>query len=970
MRPPDAKWLDLSLDQRGWRLHDYGKLQYVVHEMETPTTQYPSVLFFIGRKQKTALLRTIYPGNNLARRSGMGIARLHVRLGTGGSRFPLLLGDSDSCRKLVGLKDPRHESSSDHRLTWSQIRKPNGTEILNHVYTSLIFPLTDVLCLFADDMGGLRKVQTLILDWVNTGPEPKLAMRPRILVVVNEDSLDPTEPLEDICGPQMVERISPMFSAISLVRLTNRDEISAHKICQPLQTALFFETEAARNHRINRKLLFSALHLEALFRRAIHHIVNQPDNPLDLIQLSRIGFPSPTQMQSPIRDFIGACIRLNVQPSAISKNIAAALLMDANPPHMHLFDPSTIFHELYSDVCQEACEESHLAAEMNLRESVLLQFCNFVKLLEHGTSSRFIRREILMETNLEWTALKTSYCLLCLSSSSLTEPLVCGHVACQKCIRNFGIPQSSHNFSISECEICRAKFEQRFRLKPFTAEPCIFIADGGGVKGLFTLKSILNLQRMLGDDDYPFQDHFDFAMGTSAGGIIALSLFAIGCQPKESRQMFLDFATKVFPSKNGATETTISQIRAHVSRVLKDRLYDPVVLEECLKKVFGRRRLFGVSEVQDLPGTKVAVTVSIVASPGLRIFSNVGVNFDNAELGFHHSRPEDPANEVLMWEAATCTSAAPGYFPPKYLPEYGALQDGGVEANCPVTPAVLMSKQIWPSTKPHLVLSFGTGRFPRPLSSQKARFRGIFKDGFPARLYRVLLNSTPLDAQKAWEEYVRSLPPCERARYFRINPIFIENEPELDDIDDAQFLERFTPCAINEQNIAEALWASSFYLELDDRPNHYRRPIHCHASIRSKIRNPLAVIQSIGRLYPYASFILVFTDGSCVNLGYVRDGWCGVTGIYLKRVHFDLDSATEESSLKIAFDVLKSQEINGSGRSLQWVQDQQLIDMPFGRPDHQENYALRVSCLRDPICGKGHVRQISQEIAAKRMCRW
>ena len=112
--------------------------------------------------------------------------------------------------------------------------------------------------------------------------------------------------------------------------------------------------------------------------------------------------------------------------------------------------------------------------------------------------------------------------------------------------------------------------------------------------------------------------------------------------------MFLDFATKVFPSKNGATETTISQIRAHVSRVLKDRLYDPVVLEECLKKVFGRRRLFGVSEVQDLPGTKVAVTVSIVASPGLRIFSNVGVNFDNAELGMYWLWRNKVENSVEM----------------------------------------------------------------------------------------------------------------------------------------------------------------------------------------------------------------------------------------------------------------------------------------------------------------------------------
>jgi hypothetical protein len=76
---------------------------------------------------------------------------------------------------------------------------------------------------------------------------------------------------------------------------------------------------------------------------------------------------------------------------------------------------------------------------------------------------------------------------------------------------------------------------------------------------------------------------------------------------------------------------------------------------------------------------------------------------------------------------AWATSAAPSYFPAKFIRGLGFLQDGGAgKHNNPIDPAEWESKAIW-EIGPDIVVSIGTGyaRPPdtSPIVSERLRFR-------------------------------------------------------------------------------------------------------------------------------------------------------------------------------------------------------------------------------------------------------
>jgi patatin-like phospholipase/acyl hydrolase len=66
---------------------------------------------------------------------------------------------------------------------------------------------------------------------------------------------------------------------------------------------------------------------------------------------------------------------------------------------------------------------------------------------------------------------------------------------------------------------------------------------------------------------------------------------------------------------------------------------------------------------------------------------------------------------ILTLCSARATSAAPSFFRPANVAQYGAFQDGGLRYNNPVNLAIWESRQIWPThNSPDFVLSLGTGQ--------------------------------------------------------------------------------------------------------------------------------------------------------------------------------------------------------------------------------------------------------------------
>lgn len=71
-------------------------------------------------------------------------------------------------------------------------------------------------------------------------------------------------------------------------------------------------------------------------------------------------------------------------------------------------------------------------------------------------------------------------------------------------------------YCISQCILCQSKGKLTIRLKPPTAGSRLLVLDGGGIRGISTLKILhaLDQYRKL---PYAIYDEFDLTLGTSTG---------------------------------------------------------------------------------------------------------------------------------------------------------------------------------------------------------------------------------------------------------------------------------------------------------------------------------------------------------------------------------------------------------------------------------------------------------------------
>ncbi|WP_052380257.1 MULTISPECIES: CBASS cGAMP-activated phospholipase [unclassified Pseudoalteromonas] len=186
----------------------------------------------------------------------------------------------------------------------------------------------------------------------------------------------------------------------------------------------------------------------------------------------------------------------------------------------------------------------------------------------------------------------------------------------------------------------------------------ILCLSGGGVRGLYTISVLAELEDKLSKDkgihDYNIVKHFDMVAGTSIGGILALALAA--GKNARSLQTLLDEKRKViFPQKK----------RRWWSQA-KGVAFDAEILAQIIETEIGTIRLKNL-------GTRVIVP-AVNGSKGLpKVFKT-------------------PHHEEFTWDGerkvsdvALATSAAPTYFKAHSFSEenMGLMLDGGLFANSP-----------------------------------------------------------------------------------------------------------------------------------------------------------------------------------------------------------------------------------------------------------------------------------------------
>lgn len=219
----------------------------------------------------------------------------------------------------------------------------------------------------------------------------------------------------------------------------------------------------------------------------------------------------------------------------------------------------------------------------------------------------------------------------------------------------------------------------------------VLCLDGGGIRGLIIIQMLVALEAIIGQ---PILDCFDWAAGTSTGGVLAL-LLARGKTPRQCLQLYFSLKDKVFTGT---------------------RPHDADSLEKFLQRELGEDTV-----MTDIKHPKLMIT-GVLADrhpAALHLFRN----YDSPKkiLGVAEDESEFPSctppHEQLVWRAARASGAAPTYFRP-----FGRFLDGGLISNnptldamteiCEYNEALKATGQVDKMCPLGVVVSLGTGKVP------------------------------------------------------------------------------------------------------------------------------------------------------------------------------------------------------------------------------------------------------------------
>ena len=333
-------WFYLS-GRDNYHIHYGRRTASVVDEMTDPTKQYPAMIFFLGSKAKDEALREIFPHNNIRRGRHDGIVNLRLDSSTISAELPLLFSDSNP----LALVPHRLGAVACHEtrklpLVWGSQQPRN---ILYTVYARLVAVFSDVICIFADDVGGLESVAYLLRQWIEMGTPSTIAdpVRPRVIIVVREDTLATTENVIAIehLRHELQENIegtsrTDCFSSISILHLAN-DHVSSLARHRRLKECLLSEIEHQRRQRIEFRLHFTAIHLESFVRRAVEQVANSVTEPFNFVKQSRFANEVQDSYQDHLITFTKLAKDYFLSYRSLVSFIASSILMDAYPPRMH-----------------------------------------------------------------------------------------------------------------------------------------------------------------------------------------------------------------------------------------------------------------------------------------------------------------------------------------------------------------------------------------------------------------------------------------------------------------------------------------------------------------------------------------------------------------------------------------------------------------------------------------------------------
>ena len=214
----------------------------------------------------------------------------------------------------------------------------------------------------------------------------------------------------------------------------------------------------------------------------------------------------------------------------------------------------------------------------------------------------------------------------------------------------------------------------------------ILAIDGGGIRGLLAAELLAYIEAVGGK---PVAQMFDYIVGTSTGGMLALALSRRNALAASAMvAVYREYGPQIF--RRGFRQTLMSLGN------LNGPKYDAAALERCARACLSTDSLGDAA-------TNVMVTSCDLKARAPQFFSS-------------YATPK-----ISMVDAAMSTSAAPTYFAPR-----GNYIDGGICDNNPALSGVIEACKVENATvRDCLVLSVGTGSVATPIDGKEAGSWGL-----------------------------------------------------------------------------------------------------------------------------------------------------------------------------------------------------------------------------------------------------
>lgn len=281
----------------------------------------------------------------------------------------------------------------------------------------------------------------------------------------------------------------------------------------------------------------------------------------------------------------------------------------------------------------------------------------------------------------------------------------------------------------------------------------ILCLDGGGIKGLCMLESLIHIEKRTGRC---IHELFDIICGTSTGGLLA-TLLAM-------KRMPLSEIPAVYETIRKRMEDNTTVV-SNMARLAGGVSFDNRMTEELLREILGEEKL---DEVPSIPKCFVVAAAcnSTPAQPYL---------FRSYEL----TRSAAAASEFLgashckVWEAVRSTTAAPTFYHPAVVGKQRFV-DGGILANNPTLIALAEAAVLWPDATVSCVVSLGTGM---PSSRKHTASSALDWAGYIISDLCMSSHVTHAIASSLLGEgqYFRIDPPCVDVALSETKPTVIQN---------------------------------------------------------------------------------------------------------------------------------------------------------------------------------------------------